>query len=215
MTNASANFLAIVNRIGQIEVLHALRCVVFIAILLLSWISLRPFGDLGFQDQRHAQIVSSVDTYLAFGLLCTLAFAIIPVEARKALCTLLSPSWALFICWMTVNIMLAQDPSMSLKRFAFSFCVIATVSTLLHLPTSAAKFGQWLAAASLVLLLLCYAGVLVAPNLSIHQATDVSESQLAGDWRGVFGHKNGAAAMMAILIFIGIFLTQARLIVSG
>ncbi|MGH8733945.1 MAG: O-antigen ligase family protein, partial [Burkholderiales bacterium] len=43
---------------------------------------------------------------------------------------------------------------------------------------------------------------------SIHQATDLVEPTLAGNWRGVFGHKNGAGAAMVLLIFIGIFVAR-------
>ena len=53
------------------------------------------------------------------------------------------------------------------------------------------------------------------PELSIHQATDAAEYHLAGDWRGVFVHKNSASAVMAMLIFIGIYLTRSGAMVVG
>jgi O-antigen ligase len=38
---------------------------------------------------------------------------------------------------------------------------------------------------------------------------DLQEPELAGDWRGAFGHKNGAGASMVMLIFIGIFVFRS------
>ena len=58
---------------------------------------------------------------------------------------------------------------------------------------------RWFSTAALVLLAVCYLGILLAPNISTHLVTDAQESQLAGDWRGVFGHKNMAAGIMAML----------------
>src|SRR5262249_39286251 len=45
--------------------------------------------------------------------------------------------------------------------------------------------------------------------LSMHTAFDTQEPHLAGDWRGVFGHKNVAAAVMAMLLFLGIYVVRA------
>ena len=36
------------------------------------------------------------------------------------------------------------------------------------------------------------------------------EPELAGDWRGVFGHKNEASAAMVLFVFIGIFVARVR-----
>jgi O-antigen ligase len=56
---------------------------------------------------------------------------------------------------------------------------------------------------------------LLVPNLSTHLATDAQEPQLAGDWRGTFGHKNVAAAMMAMMVFLGIYVTRMGAQLSG
>jgi len=65
------------------------------------------------------------------------------------------------------------------------------------------------------LLAICYLGLLLAPNLSIHLATDAQEPALAGNWRGSFGHKNVAAAMMAMLLFLGIYIARSGAFLSG
>src|SRR5262249_42696611 len=74
---------------------------------------------------------------------------------------------------------------------------------------------------ALIVLATSYLGVLLMPHLSIHQASDVIENALAGAWRGPFGHKNGAGAMMVVLIFVGVYvgrivnLTAGAMIIAG
>src|SRR5258707_594358 len=60
-----------------------------------------------------------------------------------------------------------------------------------------------------------YRGILLAPHLTIHLATDPQEPGLAGNWRGSFGHKNVAAAMMAMLLFLGIYFIRAGGWIAG
>jgi O-antigen ligase len=67
----------------------------------------------------------------------------------------------------------------------------------------------------LTLLAVCYLGVLLAPNLSMHLATDAQEPALAGNWRGSFGHKNMAAGVMAMLLFLGIYVVRSGALLSG
>ena len=77
-------------------------------------------------------------------------------------------------------------PATSVKRFALTACVIAVAATLPLLPKSRNELMRWFSIAALVLLAVCYLGIFLAPNLSIHLATDVQEPQLAGNWRGAF-----------------------------
>jgi O-antigen ligase len=67
----------------------------------------------------------------------------------------------------------------------------------------------------LIVLVLCYLGVVFAPSLSIHQSSDFLEPELAGDWRGVFGHKNEASAVMVLFTFIGLFVGRIRGAIVG
>jgi len=99
-------------------------------------------------------------------------------------------------------------PELALRRLVLAFLTIINATALLLLPYGREHFGRLLAAGALIILATCYLGVLLLPNLSIHQSTDVIESALAGNWRGPFGHKNGAGAMMGVLIFVGVFVAR-------
>ena len=48
-----------------------------------------------------------------------------------------------------------------------------------------------------------------------HLATDPQEPLLAGNWRGAFGHKNVAAGVMAMLLFLGIYIARSGAWISG
>jgi O-antigen ligase len=112
-------------------------------------------------------------------------------------------------------VVLSLDPGTSIRRFALTACVIAVASTLMLLPKSQAELTRWFSIAALALLAICYLGILLAPNLSIHLATDAQEPGLAGNWRGSFGHKNEAAAVMAMLLFLGIYIVRSGGWLSG
>ena len=75
---------------------------------------------------------------------------------------------------------------------------IANAVALLLLPMGREHFARLLATGCLIVLAICYAGVLLVPHLSIHLATDIAEPVLAGAWRGAFEHKNGAGATMVL-----------------
>jgi O-antigen ligase len=83
------------------------------------------------------------------------------------------------------------------------------------LPKSQHELMRWFSIAALALLATCYLGILLAPELSIHLVTDPQEPLLAGDWRGTFGHKNMAAAVMAMLLFLGIYIFRSGGLISG
>ena len=83
------------------------------------------------------------------------------------------------------------------------------------LPKTQNELMRWFAIAALGLLATCYLGLILAPNLSMHLATDAQEPALAGDWRGSFGHKNMAAAVMVMVLFIGIYVARSGAWLAG
>jgi O-antigen ligase len=93
--------------------------------------------------------------------------------------------------------------------------VAAVTASLMLLPKSQSELARWFGVSALGLLVVCYLGVLIVPHLSIHLVSDLQEQQLAGDWRGSFGHKNVAAGVMAMLLFIGIYVLQSGAWIAG
>ena len=200
--------------LGRIQASQMLRGALFIAVFLLIWISLEPFGNLG--DATKIDVAAGRGlTYALFGLLAMLSLALVMWRHAEALRSFISTPYILFGCWMCINLLMSRDPSASMLRFTLTASVFVVAATVLLLPETTRELNAWLGVAVLTFLIVCYLGVLMTPELAIHQATDAAEHHLAGDWRGVFLHKNSASAVMAMLIFIGIYLTRSGAMVVG
>ncbi len=178
----------------------------FIATVLVLWVSLRPFPDLSDPGIGDADKGKLAATYITLGIFSVVAVALTAFQHAKAFRSFITPTFLMLCCWMCINTIFSHDFGISSQRLILSCSVIALAASLLLLPDSQAELDLWLSAAALIFLALCYLGVMLAPSLSIHTARDTIEPQLAGDWRGPFGHKNVAAPIMAMLVFVGLYL---------
>ena len=206
---------AVVGEIRRQQVLDIVRGVVFVVALLLAWVSLHPFEDLGNMQIGDATTGNEVLTYAAFGGLAVMTLALAMRDNARGLATLLSPAFMLFAGWLCVTVLSSFDPSTSMRRASLTVCVIAVTAALPLLAKSQHEMMRWFSIATLVLLATCYLGILLAPHLTIHLATDAQEPGLAGNWRGSFGHKNMASGVMAMLLFLGIYFIRAGGWISG
>lgn len=179
----------------------------YVAFLLLVFVGVTPFAaaDMGAQADAEAgagDALRQISYLLAFGTIGTAAFlrhgwrcieAFPPLLAMLLGLCLVSAGWSL-------------DPSVSFRRGVL-LCVVAASVTLSVKSVGPARALQ----------LLCYvlAGVVAVDLLSIalvpqaKHLADGIEPQLAGDWRGVHGHKNLAGALYADIILIALFLVAA------
>jgi O-antigen ligase len=212
---ATSELRAVVGGLWRQQVMDVVRGATFIGALLLAWISLRPFEDLGNQQLKDLTTGNETLTYLAFGGMALLTVVLAMRDNMQGLVTLLTPGFILFGAWIAATVVLSLDPSTSIRRFALTICVITVAAALLLLPKTQNELMRWFSIAALALLAVCYLGLLLAPNLSIHLATDAQEPALAGNWRGSFGHKNMAAGVMAMLLFLGIYVVRSGAWLSG
>jgi O-antigen ligase len=206
---------AVLGGLRRQQVMDIVRGATFVGTLLLAWISLRPFTDLG--DMRVDDVSTGKEavTYAAFGGLAALTLVLTMRDNMRGLASLLTPGFLLFGSWICLTVVLSLDPGTSIRRFALTAFVMAVTAAMMLLPKSQNELMRWFSIAALVLLATCYLGILLAPQLSIHLATDAQEPALAGDWRGTFGHKNMAAAMMVMLLFLGIYVFRSGALISG
>lgn len=205
----------LLNRAGQVPAGRVARQVVFIAALLIAWISLKPFQSLS--DLDLANIVTGQEglTYATFGILAATAFVLVFASHRRALLACLSPATLALAAWLCLSVVLSQDPVTSAKRLFLTAAVVVVTACLLLLPRSREELRNLLAAAALILLAACYTGLVLMPEYAIHQPRDYLEPALAGNWRGTFGHKNAAAAVMAMMLFLGVGVFRSGGRVSG
>jgi O-antigen ligase len=205
----------IASALGRLDVSQIVRCATFLATVLAIWVSLRPYPDLTATDFTDVGSGKFASTYMTLGMLSIVAVALTASRNLKAFQSLMTPAFLLLCCWIGINTLFSHDVSLSFQRLILTVCVVALAASLLLLPRSEAELALWLSAAALILLALCYLGVLLAPTYSMHTAGDMFEEHLAGDWRGPFGHKNVAAPIMAMLVFVGLYLTSRKSWISG
>jgi O-antigen ligase len=211
----TSEFRTIVGEVRRQQVGDVARGATFIAALLLAWISLRPFVDLGDSQLRDVATGNETIAYLAFSCLAVLAIGLAMRDNVPGFMTLISPGFIVFGGWIAMSVVLSSDPGTSMRRVVATLLVATVTAALMLLPKNQTELARWFGISALGLLAVCYLGVLIIPHLSIHLASDLQEQQLAGDWRGSFGHKNVAAGMMAMLLFIGVYVLRSGAWISG
>ncbi len=185
---------------------QSLRDGVAVAILLMVFVTLTPFADLG--DPRLLELSSGNETatYLTLFLLLGAAGLLLHRTAGLLLRSLATGENLLLLAWLlAVSVALSIDPGVSARRFVLSFATFLLAAMLPWLTRGLKHFTVLMLGIAALVLVLSYLGVLLVPHLTIHQANDLIEPEIAGDWRGIYGHKNAAAGMMAVFVYVGWF----------
>jgi O-antigen ligase len=191
---------------GELHLVDALRFAVGVTLLLLVWIGIAPFQSrtsAALLDISEAGNIANQAAYLSMAAAVTALLAL--SIGFRALSPLRRRSYVLLVAWLCLTSVISGNVDLSIRRLLLTLLVCYLASAMLVLPMSIRQFGAILATAAITILVLCYGGLLLAPELSIHGANDILEPQHAGAWRGLFLHKNGAGAAMAILTYVGLF----------
>jgi O-antigen ligase len=197
-----------------IDVDTVLRSVLFIAVFLLAWISLHPFSSLAHPlpaVTEGGDLANQVGYSAVF--LTLAAWSSYHQPARLLL--ILRPALVVLLLWCALTVATSWEPALAGRRLIFALVLLGTSAMLLLLPKNVRHFSDLIAAVALIVLATCYLGVLLIPQLAVHQVTDFLEPEHAGEWRGVFPHKNQAGAVMVLLIFIGLFVARMRSLMLG
>jgi len=192
-----------------------LRSALFLVTFLQVCVTAAPFPDLSdpalLDPTGDGNLTGQVLTVLLTG---TLGLFVLVKRLRLVL-KAVTPILVLTFAWFAVSAIFSAHPDLAARRLVLAAFTIFQATVLLLLPQDREHFARLLAAGALIVLALCYGGVLLAPEHSIHQASDIAEPILAGDWRGFFVHKNGAGAAMVLLIFFGIFIVRSSSPILG
>jgi O-antigen ligase len=185
-----------------------LRNMLFVATFLLIWLTASPFPDLSdpklLEPAGEGNLIGQILAILLSASLLAFVF----VKKTRIVLTALTPILVVTFLWFACSAVFSPHSALAARRLVLAALTIFQAATLLLLPLDRDHFSRLLALCALTVLVVCFAGVVLLPELSIHQATDLAEPELAGHWRGFFSHKNGAGAGMAVLIFIGIFVIR-------
>ncbi len=191
------------------------RPVVFAAALILAWTPLQPFADLGSADAFDLGAGRDAATYFAFASCAFVCLCLAGFRDLRGLQRLANPAFVLLAAWVALSVVTSQDVAASMKRAAIFIFVVIIAATLPLLPRGRRQLATLLGVAAGALIALSYFGVIFLPQYAIHQASDLGEPALAGDWRGVFGHKNLASAVFVFTAFAGLYIVRTGYAVVG
>jgi O-antigen ligase len=191
-----------------------IRSALFLAAFLSAWISFHPFQSLAEPPQTFAE-GGDFANQIGFTALFIVLAAWTYVHEPRRLFLLIRPALILLLLWIAVTVVTSWEPLLAARRFAFAVVLMAISGMVLLLPKNARHFRDLMALTALIVLAVCYLGVILAPEFAIHQPTDFVEPEHAGSWRGLFPHKNQAGATMVLFIFIGMFAMRARRPILG
>jgi O-antigen ligase len=191
-----------------------LRTLLFVGAFLAAWISFHPFQSLAEPPPAVTEGGDLVNQLAYSGLFLALAAWTWFHQPRRLLLAA-RPIFIALMLWCALTCLTSWEPALATRRFAFAVVLLGIGAMVLLLPKSVRHFSDMLAAVALITLVACYLGVMLVPQLAIHQATDFLEPEHAGEWRGVFAHKNQAGAVMVMIIFIGLFVMRMRSLALG
>lgn len=182
--------------------------------LFLMVFTLMPFQGAMETDPNAANdgnIINQVG-YLVLG--AVYLFAMLLVVDKRVLARLVSPAWAAIFAIAYFSCLQSYDPAASARGLTLSLVAMIMVAGVLVLPRSEEDFVHAGANAILLLVLIDYAALLVAPDLAIHSAAG-GEPWHAGFWRGHLLHKNVSAPVFSILCMFGIYCLRAGATLRG
>jgi O-antigen ligase len=174
-------------------------CGLFVLIL-----SLQPFAgmpDPAAPGESTGNIVNQIGW---FGLGLIFLAVMLGLTRRDVLARLGLGRWAVVFAIAALSGLQALDPTASLRGLMLTAIVMIVVAGVLVLPRDEGAFAIAAVHACLVLLILVYAMLLLAPQLVVHDAAG-PEGAHAGDWRGHLSHKNFAAPVFSIVAMVGIY----------
>ncbi|MFC5421597.1 O-antigen ligase family protein [Bosea eneae] len=184
-----------------------LGALLFTATLLFYLVTLTPFVDLSAASTSDAATAkSSTINQLIYLSLTAALWLTVFNSPRRHLVARPRGLLIVLLFWFAVVSAFSAQPDLALKRVFLAMLTIINGSILLLLPRSERQFAGMLTLCCLGALGLAYLGVVLMPQLAIHQASEVREPMNAGLWRGHFAHKNVAAAAMVIISFAGLYL---------
>lgn len=173
--------------------------------LLLVVVTLRPFATRDPTTLAAAAAgLGTGDALRQLAYVSVLGLITVAALQKKGLRAIFSmaPSLALLLAWCALTAFWATAPDVVLRRVLLEFVIIASIA----IGVSAAGAER-----SLELVRTVLAAVLIVNWISImfvHNALHLPgeiETQLVGDWRGLFYHKNIAGAVSAITAILYFF----------
>ena len=174
------------------------------AALLLLWIRL-PFHDLAAPPDPEVFSGGALTSQITFSLLGLAVAAVLHRIGWPALRPLASRPLVLAASWFAVTVALSVSPGLSLRRAVLLAIAVAAAAAIMLAARTPRQFAGFLAGTALAVVVASLLALVLVPDLATHTARDLRETEHAGDWRGLFPHKNEAGAIMAVFVLVGLF----------
>lgn len=176
--------------------------VILSTFLMFMMVIFGPFFVLGLGEGATLEGPATIIRQVGYLLITGLVFiALKPWENYRRLLAIPLPLMiGLAYCWLSLT--WSIQPDIAFRRLILATVVMWTLFAAMR----QLKFEEVLLLLrwSLVILLIAnYVGVIVTPDVGIHTGNSFDEFSLAGDWRGIMGHKNfaGATTALALIVF--------------
>jgi O-antigen ligase len=200
----------------QISALDVATFLFFVFATLAIWTQVQPFINL--QDPSALDDTTQSNTIRKFVTIALVLIGIALVGSRHRLRGLVSTidlPLILVVGWFGFSSVLSTSPGLALNRLALAISVIVIAACLPLLIRSLDACITALGVTVSIVVAMCFLGVLLVPEFAMHTTRDASEQTLAGDWRGVFSHKNELAAVSNLFVFTGILIARSRNLLWG
>lgn len=183
--------------------------VLFVVVCAYFWIGIEPFP--GASDADSLAAYGNTSNVLNQLIVMAMSMTVLAVLLRHPSRHLILRSYgvlAVIFLWLAFTMVFSDAPATTLRRVVYSSLACLCASSVLLLPRDSAHFARLMGGVMLFAVCLSLFGILLLPQRAIHQASDLLEPLLAGDWRGHFGHKNTAAAAMVYATFVGLYVAR-------
>jgi O-antigen ligase len=186
--------------------LARLQTAIATVILTLLLVTFKPYAN--FDLSKGVAEGGDLVNQLGFGLIGLVSlFSMMTLVNGSVLKHLVSRWWMLLFAFVLLSVLTSYLPPSAFRGVLFTFMAMLGIMAVLTLPSGADGFERVITVASVIVLMMCYAGLVLYPDLAKHTAFSV-ESIHAGLWRGLYTHKNIAGPVMAVISFFGIYLIR-------
>jgi len=178
--------------------------------LLILLLTLQPFTGpmvVAEGETSSGNVVNQIG-YVSLALIY--GAAMFAFAERATLARLLTSSWVVVFAVAALSLPQALDSEAAFRGLLLAGFAMVLVVGILVLPWTEARFARAATNAVLIVVLLVYAALLLAPHLAIHGAEGV-EGGHAGDWKGHLTHKNYAAPVFSMIAMFGIYAWRSGL----
>ena len=191
------------------------RNIFAVAMLLVVWISLRPFASNPNDAEGFGSTGGDLINQIGFGLTGGIAIlCLLSLVSRPVLAGLFRPSFVGVIVVLSLSIVESPSPDETFRAVIFTMIVIVAAAAIMALPQSPNQMAGIFAAAIVATISICLFAVFFVPDQGLHSAAG-AESQHSGLWRGIYDHKNVASAVMGIFAMFGLFIMRQSLMMIG